>query len=119
MTTLENRCPHGIAVVDKNGRRRLIERTEPPVRIETVSGCALGVVDGIALHASPWFKSIANLPPYRCDVIVIVSQIVALAVSVLLPDRDDVVYPGTAPNDGARRNPGKGVVNVSRLIRAV
>jgi hypothetical protein len=36
----------------------------------------------------------------------------------VLPERDDVVYPGTAPTDGASRDPGKGVVAVSRLIRA-
>jgi len=63
-------------------------------------------------------RTINHLPPYREGVILIVSQIVAMAVSVLLPDRDDVVSPGTAPKDGASRENRRGVVAVSRLIRA-
>jgi hypothetical protein len=103
MTKLENRCPHGISVVDIYGRERLVERTGPPVRIETVSGDAIGVADGIARYASPAFKAIAHLPPYRDGVILIVSQLVARAVSCC---RNAMTWSTPAP----RRKTGRAAI---------
>jgi hypothetical protein len=119
MHILENRCPHSIAVVDASGRERTIPKSGLSVRIETMPGPIVGFADGIPVHAPPRWKGIAHLPPLREGVTIIVSQIVALAIAALHPDRWDVVYPGTAPADGASRRLGRGVVCVSRLIRAV
>jgi hypothetical protein len=119
MDILDNRCPHAICVVDAAGDRRIIEPSGPPVRIETVPGDAVGLAGGIAVHASPGWKCISNLPPRREDTTVIVSQLVALAVAALHPERGDVVYPGTDPRDGASRVRGRGVMSVTRLIRAI
>jgi hypothetical protein len=38
MRIIENRCPHGIAVMDASGRQRVIATSGPPVRIETTPG---------------------------------------------------------------------------------
>jgi hypothetical protein len=67
---------------------------------------------------SGW-KDFTNLPDQRDGVTIVVSQIVGLAVNALLPDRTDVVYPGTAPKDGAIRQPGRGVMTVARFTQAV
>jgi hypothetical protein len=67
---------------------------------------------------SGW-EGFTNLPPKRDGVAIVVSQIVGLAVNALAPDRTDIVYPVTAPGDGASRSPGRGVTSVTRFIRAV
>jgi hypothetical protein len=119
MNIIENRCPHAIRVSDGRGAQRVIARTYPAVRIETTPGPLLGYSDGIPLHAPPGWKGIVHLPEKRCGVLIVVSQIVALAVAALLPERTDVVYPGTGPKDGVNRSADRGVMSVCRLIRAV
>jgi hypothetical protein len=116
---IENRCPHSIAVVDTYGREWVILKTAPPVRIETTQGTLVGYADGVPVFGPPGWKGFTNLPDQRDGVTIVVSQIVGRAVNALPPDRTDVVYLGTAPKDGAIREPGRGVMTIARFIRAV
>jgi hypothetical protein len=119
MPIIENRCPHGIAVLDVNGRQRVIATAGPPVSIETTPGKYQGLADGMPVYGPSGWTCFTNLPPRREGVTIVVSPIVGLAVQAFAPDRTDIVYPGTAPGDGASRSPGRGVTSVTRFIRAV
>jgi hypothetical protein len=99
--------------------RRLIQPTGPATRIQTAPGRQVGLAAGIPVFEPHQWLEILHLPPRRPNVVVVVSQIVALGIAELYPTRDDVVHPGTAPGDGAVRESGRGVVSISRLIRAV
>lgn len=118
---IENRCPHSITLVDPSGQSVTIDKQRPSVRIRTSSGPRVGEINGVPLHGPPRFTAILNLPPKQGGVVYVVSQLAALAIAALSPDRDDVCYPGTAPEDNAvRSNEGRrSVLSVSRLIRAI
>ena len=111
-----NATPHAIALIGRDGLTRIIENTRPPARIETAHGEEVGEIETIPIFSAPRFLRIANLPEWQPDVVVVVSQLVALAAAVLHPGRCDLLYPATGPADGAKRTP-KGVLAVRRLIR--
>lgn len=117
---IENRCPHDITLMRDDGTTFTIPPTKPAVRIKTNSGPAVSAVSGIPIHGPPRFNRIVNLPPQRDGIAIVVSQIAALAISALHPDRADVFYPGTAPEDGAQRQEDgtRRILCVKRLIQA-
>lgn len=101
-----------------DGQTRTIPREAAAARIETRSGEQVSDADGVPILAPPRFVAIRNLPERAEGTLVIVSQLLAVAVAALLPDRTDVVYPGTAASDRPLRTQG-GIRGVRRLIRAV
>lgn len=113
-----NRTPHAIALVGTDGKTRIIEKSGSPVRIETSPGACLGHVFTIPIHAPPTVVRLSNLPIRRENAIYVVSQIAAMGVAAFHPDRDDIVYPGTGPKDGARRA-NQQILSATQLIRAV
>jgi hypothetical protein len=113
-----NRTPHAIALIGGDGVTRIIEKTGSPVRIETEPSDQVDTVDTVPVHAPPRVVRISNLPPRQDSVTVVVSQIAAMGIAALHPERTDVVYPGTGPGDKALRTQ-KTVFAATRLIRAV
>ncbi len=97
----------------------LIEKSGPPVRIETAPSDQVDTIASVPVHAPPRVVRISNLPPQRPGVTIVVSQISAMGIAALHPDRTDVVYPGTGPADKPQRGPRREVVAATRLIRAV
>jgi hypothetical protein len=113
-----NLTPHAIALEGEDGDTRIIDQAGPAVRVETEPGGRIGVINTVPLHAPSRFVRIANLPEQSDETVYVVSQIAALAIAAMMPWRSDVVYPGAAAGDRARRTP-HGLIAVSRLIRAV
>jgi hypothetical protein len=113
-----NRTPHAIALVGSDGVTRIINKTGSPVRVETAPSEQVDTIDTVPIHAAPRVLRITNLPAAREGVINVVSQIAALAIAALHPDRRDIVYPGTGPTDKPQRV-RKEMLAATRLIRAV
>ena len=113
-----NRTPHVIALIGADGTTRIIEKSGSPVRIETASGEKIDQVQTVPVHAPSAVLRISNLPPRRDNTIIVVSQIAAMGVAALHPDRTDVCYPGTGPADRPQRI-NKTIIAATRLIRAV
>ncbi len=118
MTDIINKTPHAIALTGSDGVTRVIDKTGQPVRIETEASDQVDAICKVPVYRAPRVTGISNLPPRRPGVTIVVSQIAALGIAALHPDRDDVVYPGTGPGDAARRVK-RSVISASRLIRAV
>ena len=117
---IENRCPHSVTLWDKYGQPLVLTPTQPPVRLLTISANQVGEVMGVPIHGPAGFAGVQFLPDKRADTFIIVSQMTAMAVSALHPDRDDVVYPGTAPHDHpVRDKERRDIRGVTRLIRAI
>ena len=111
-----NLTPHAICLFNEDGLSRIIDKKGPPARVTFVpGGDDIVSIDGMPVHPAPRFSAIENLPPPLPDTLYVVSQIVALVVAAVMPERHDVVYPGTS---GAKRS-RTGVVAVTHLIRAV
>jgi hypothetical protein len=66
------------------------------------------------VFSAPVWGAVVGLPDPVDGVLLVVSQLVAGRV----PDRDDVVSPGTGPADGAVRDAQGRVCAVTRLVRA-
>jgi hypothetical protein len=115
-----NRCPHGVTLIDSEGRPRTYEQVGPAVRIETEAGPAVGQASGVPIHAPSRITGITNLPPKRDGTVIVVSKLAAMVIGDRMPDRDDVVYPGSAPDEDAVRSadPRRRVLGVRRLVRA-
>ena len=115
----ENRTPHSVTIFRADGTALVIPKTIPAARVETRPGVHLGEVNGVPIYGQSQFIGLVNLPDKRDGTVIIVSQITALAVSALHPERDDVVYPGGDPYDAPVRDATTGrIVVVRRLIRA-
>lgn len=117
---IENRCPHGVTLIDGEGRPRTYAAVRPAVRIETEAGPAVGLACGVPIHAPSRITGITNLPAKRAGTVIVVSKLAAMVIANRLPDRDDVVYPGSAPDEDAVRSadPRRRVLGVRRLVRA-
>jgi hypothetical protein len=113
-----NRTPHAIALVGTDGATRIYEKTGAPVRIETAPSDQVDSISSVPVHAAPRVLRISNLPQRQEGVTIVVSQIAAMGIAAMHPDRTDVVYPGTGPADKPQRS-HKTVLAATRLIRAV
>lgn len=117
MLHITNRTPHAISLLSEDGSVRLIEPIRPPVRIVSETGLEVDKVQGVSLHSPSAFGGLSGLPDRRHATVVVVSQLAAMAVAAIHPDRDDVFYPDTSPSGGAWRDNGR-VLAVKRLLRA-
>ncbi len=118
MTKLINLTPHAIALRRSDDSSTIYDGTRDAARINIEPGPEVGEVDGVPIIGPARFLDIDNLPPRREGILLIVSQLTALAVAALYPDRDDILYPGTGPAYGAHRDSSGGVLAVRQLVRA-
>lgn len=82
-------------------------------RVSSVPG-SMRTESIIPIYGSPTWGEVIGLPEPAEGVIYIVSALVAARV----PEREDVVSPGTGPNDGAVRDAAGHILAVTRLISA-
>ena len=116
---LENRTPHPITIHRQDGSRLVLPAVKPPVRLDLEPGPQEDrLVAGLPVHSPVILKGVVGLPPRREGVLVLVSQLAALAVQALHPERDDVVHPATGPRQGARRDGCGTVLGVRAVVRA-
>jgi hypothetical protein len=99
ITSIVNGCPHKIVLWTEDGQSLTVHPNLPPVRVLTEAGTKVGLCLGVAIHAPPRVIGIQYLPERREGQIIVVSQLTAAIVGALHPERDDVVFPGTAPHD--------------------
>jgi hypothetical protein len=113
---LVNLTPHDIVLRDPCG----VDHTIPPsgsvARVTSQPGIQTDILadyGGVPIYSAPVQGEVEGLPARNGDAIYIVSQVVAVQV----PERLDVVSPGTGPLDGAIREGGR-IVAVTRLVSA-
>ena len=112
-----NHCPHPISLEGADGTITTIRPKRPAVRIETRPGEYLYDIQTVPVYSASTYERIANLPEKKDGTLIVVSQICAIMINALHPERDDVVFPATAPLDFPTRD-ASGVRSVTRLIRA-
>lgn len=114
MTTIINLTPHAITLRDANGADTsyasagLARVTSTPGAPETVEGISVPV------YGRDSYGEVTGLPAPTPGVFYVVS---ALVGSALAGTRDDVLVPGTGPQDGAVRDEKGLIVAVTRLKR--
>ena len=111
---LVNLTPHAIVLMHDG-----VSTTVPPsgtvARVQSVPGARIEIA-GLPCPAftAPTFGAVENLPAPCAGKVFIVSAMVAAQCI----GRDDVVSPGTGPQDGAVRDESGRIVAVTRLILA-
>lgn len=115
---LVNLTPHAIVLQIDDETLSVPPAASGPARLKTApSGLNSIKVEGLAgsvpVAGKPQYGPIEGLPEPQPGVLYIVSAL----VGAVLGSRDDVVMPGTGPNDGAIRENGQ-VKAVTRLVRA-
>ena len=107
--------PHSITLRLPDGSDVEIPPSGAVARVSSTPG-AVGVIDGIPVPVAgrTTFGPVTGVPIEQPGTWFLVSGLVGAA---LQGRRDDVLVPGTGPDDGAVRVDGK-VVAVTRLVRA-
>jgi hypothetical protein len=111
---LVNLTPHSIVLRDADGNDHAIPASGAVARVSSTPG-ALEAVAGVPVPVAgrQTFGAVEGLPGPVEGTLYVVSALVLARCG----DRDDVVGPGTGPNDGAVRNEKGHVVAVTRLVR--
>ena len=109
MTTIINKTPHTISIVNATGETITVPATAPAARV-TVTNVVMPAVAGISVNRQS-FGEIENLPAPEEDTIFIVSALVGGRVS----GRSDVFGPDTGPT--AIRNEAGQIVAVRGLVQ--
>lgn len=109
-----NLTPHAIVVQSESGDRTtfapsgtVARVTSTPGALVTIPGCPIPVAN------AQTFGEVEGLPAPTPRTIFIVSAMVLARCQ----DRNDVVGPGTGPNDGCIRNDKGHVEAVTRFVR--
>lgn len=112
--TLINLTPHTINLISDADA---IAIPSSGVARTTATPGALGAIDGIPVPVAErtTYGEVVGLPDPQEGVFYIVSAIVGAA---LKGTRDDVLCPGTGPQDGAVRDEAGRIIGVTRLVRA-
>lgn len=114
---IENRTPHAVQLFGADGSSRILEPVRPPVRLELRPGSPEAVTaDGVTVHAPCTVHGVSGLPEPRPGVLILVSQLAALGISFLHPDRTDVVHPNNQARHGVRRD-RDGIIGISGVVR--
>jgi hypothetical protein len=118
---LVNLTPHAITLQDAAGARVTIPPSGTVARVASTPG---GMTGHAIIHATgsmrvpifgaPTWGAVEMLPAPEADTLYVVSALVAARC----PNREDVVSPGTGPQDGAIRGANGQIEAVTRLIRA-
>jgi hypothetical protein len=109
-----NLTPHALTLRAPNGEDTIVAPSGTVARVSTTPGAQVGELNGIPLFSNTTFGAVEGLPAPAADTIYIVSGLVGGRVS----GRDDVVVPGTGPQDGAVRNDKGHIIAVTRLNKA-
>lgn len=115
--TLVNLTPHAIVLRDPTGTEHFISPSGEVARVTSTPGVCTDELIGygcVPVYSAPAWGEVEGLPDQKAGTIYIVSALVAARV----PERMDVVCPGTGPNDGAIRDAAGRVVAVTRLVSA-
>ena len=112
---IANLTPHAIVLRAADGADTIIAPSGAVARVTSVPGVS-GTVDGVPVPVwtADAFGEVIDLPEPQPGTLFLVSAMVGGAVA---GTRDDVVVPGTGPNDGAVRNEKGHIVAVTRLKR--
>ena len=110
---LVNLTPHAITLRSESGDTT-IAASGSVARVSTAPGVVICEAGGVPVYSADSIGNITGLPQPSLGTLYIVSQMVAARV----PDRADVVYPGTGPNHAAIRDSEGRIVAVTRLISA-
>lgn len=117
MTKIINLTPHPVTLRRPDGSDlTVVPRSSEeggPARVAQTPGTEIGCANGVPIYSSHVWGDVVGLPPPCDDTLYVVSSLVLSRVS----GRDDVVAPGTGPNDGAVRNEKGHIVAVTRLVR--
>ena len=107
--------PHSITLRLPDGSDLEIQPSGSVARVSSTPG-TLGAIEGVPVPVAgrTVFGPVQGLPVEQPGTWFLVSGLVGAA---LAGRRDDVLVPGTGPEDGAVRVDGK-VVAVTRLVRA-
>ncbi len=114
MAKFFNLTPHALVLRAADGTDTTIAPSGTVARVGTTPGAQVGELNGIPLFSNTTFGEIEGLPAPAEGTIYIVSGLVGGRVS----GRDDVVVPGTGPQDGAIRNDKGHIIAVTRLTMA-
>ena len=121
-TTLVNLTPHAIVLRDADGADHVVPPSGTVARVTAHPGALSDIGLPVPVASRTMYGAVEGLPVDRVgawdcrpEVLYIVSALVGAAVSH--QKRDDVVCPGTGPNDGAIRDEAGRIVAVTRLVR--
>lgn len=114
MQPIVNLTPHPITLYSPNGMQEI-----PPsgqlARIRS-SSQQVGEAGGVPI-IRPVFDEISGLPDPAPETLYIVSSVVLTALRANGIERDDLIAPGTSPNDSAVRDPSSGkVIGITRFV---
>lgn len=113
-----NLCRHPVTIAEPDGALRYFSGTFSPARVLFQQSRMLFTADGIPVHAPPLMLGVDNLPPFDPERLLVVSRLTAIAAAHLLPERTDLVYPGSGIEDDPIRLTGsRGIDGVRALIR--
>lgn len=112
-----NLTPHPVTLRAADGA----DHTFPSAGVARVASTpgTLATVDGLPVPvATPTtFGDVSGLPTPVAGTFFVVSALVGAALRASGSTRQDVLCPGTGPNDGAIRNDAGHIVAVTRLVR--
>lgn len=112
-----NLCPHPVRLQRTDGSIIVLPQHHQAARIRITPGPLIGEIDGVAIHGSPIYGDVINLPPPEEGTTFVVSQITALALSARGAPRSDIVFPGGGPHDSPHRDDKGRILAVTRLVR--
>lgn len=113
--TLINLTPHAVVLRAADGSDTTIPADGTVARVTATPGTATSVAGiPVPVFSRDSYGAVTGLPAPAPGVLFIVSGLVGSAVA---GTRDDVVVPGTGPQDGAIRDDGGRIVAVTRLKR--
>ena len=121
-TTLVNLTPHAIVLRDEAGADHVLPPSGTVARVQAHPGPLSDIGLPVPVAGRTQYGAVEGLPGDRVgawdsrpEVLYIVSALVGAAISH--QKRDDVLCPGTGPNDGAIRDEAGRIVAVTRLVR--
>ena len=115
MVKLINLTPHSIVLRNNDGEDTVIEPSGTIARVSNAPSLKFEQIEGISVpvFAPDEMGEVENLPEPEDETFYLVSGMVGAACM----GRDDVLVPGTGPQDGAIRNEKGHIVAVTRLKR--
>lgn len=113
MHSLINLTPHAITLYSPTG----IHEIAPSGQLARIrsSSVQVGELGGVPI-IRPTFDDVNGLPEPSNDTVYIVSSVVLTALRSNGITRDDLVAPGTGPNDSAVRDPSGKVTGITRFV---
>ena len=113
----ETRTPQAIALRRRDGSHSNLPPVAPAVRLELAAGpVERGLLGGMPIRGKVTLKGVSGLPAPRDGVMLVVSQMAALAIAAIHPERTDCLHPASGLSRAVTRD-RDGVSSVAALIR--